>query len=76
VVLDLGLPGMSGWDVATVLTGLKKTAGIKVLVVSAHIERRKDPERAITEKVHGYLLKPIEPRQLLAEIHRLIGPPQ
>lgn len=75
VILDLGLPGMSGWDVATVLTGLQKTARTKVLVVTAHMERRKDPERSLIEQVHGYLLKPVEPRKVINEIERLIGPP-
>ena len=75
VILDLKLPGMSGWDIATVLTTLEQCANMKVLVVSAFKERRQDPERSIESKVHGYLLKPVEPRQLVEEIHRLIGPP-
>jgi DNA-binding response OmpR family regulator len=76
VILDLGLPGMSGWDVATVLTGLKKTARTKVLVVTAHMERRQDKERSLIEQVHGYLLKPVEPRVVIAEIEKLIGRPR
>lgn len=75
VVLDLKLPGMSGWDIATVLTSLQQTAAIKVLIVSAYKERRQDPERSIENKVHGYLLKPIEPGQLVEAISRLIGQP-
>jgi two-component system cell cycle response regulator DivK len=75
VVLDLKLPGMSGWDIATVLTGLHRTVHIKVLVVSAHKERRRDPDRTIEGKVHGYLLKPVEPGTLIDEVKRLIGAP-
>jgi CheY-like chemotaxis protein len=75
VILDLKLPGMSGWDIAEVLTTLEQCANIKVLVVSAFQERRQNPERAIDRKVHGYLLKPVEPRALIEEIYRLIGPP-
>lgn len=75
VVLDLGLPGMSGWDIATVITGLKKTQKTKVLIVSAHIERRKDPDRSLNSVVHGYLLKPVEPRRVVEEIRRLVGAP-
>jgi two-component system, cell cycle response regulator DivK len=75
VVLDLKLPGMSGWEIANVLTTLEQCANIKVLVVSAFKERRQDSERSIEHKVHGYLLKPIEPRELVEEIYRLIGPP-
>lgn len=75
VILDLKLPGMSGWDIAVVLTSLEQCAEMKVLVVSAYKERRQDPERSIEHRVHGYLLKPVEPREMVEEIHRLIGPP-
>jgi CheY-like chemotaxis protein len=75
VILDLKLPGMSGWDIAQIITSLEQCADIKVLVVSAFKERRQDPERSIETRVHGYLLKPVEPRELIQEINRLIGPP-
>jgi DNA-binding response OmpR family regulator len=73
VVLDLMLPGMSGWDVATVLRGMKRSQKLKLLVVSAHTERRKDPDRSLTPIVDGYLTKPIDPRALVEQVRELLG---
>ena len=73
VVLDLMLPGMSGWDIATVLRGMKRSQKLKLLVVSAHSERRKDPDRSLTPIVDGYLTKPIEPRTLVEQVRKLVG---
>jgi two-component system, chemotaxis family, sensor kinase CheA len=73
VVLDLMLPGMSGWDIATVLRGMKRLQKLKLLVVSAHTERRKDPDRSLMPIVDGYLTKPIEPRTLVEQVRKLIG---
>ena len=72
VVLDLMLPGMSGWDIATVLRGMKRLQKLKLLIVSAHTERRKDPDRSLTPIVDGYLTKPIEPRTLVEHVRKLL----
>ena len=70
ILLDIFMPGMSGWEVARALRakGYAKTA---IIMLSANIS---EAHRALTpERAHDdYLMKPIDLRQLLDKIRALL----
>src|SRR4051812_23915487 len=57
VLLDIGLPGMSGWDVMAELRDRGLIAELRVILFSAHIGPR-ECARAATEGALAYLTKP------------------
>ncbi len=75
ILLDIGLPGMNGWDVIQQLKGNRSTAGIPVHVVtgaetSSRISESKD--------IVGYLKKPVsmdEMNDAFGRIEKVIAQP-
>ena len=74
ILLDIGLPRISGWEVCAELKAGKATADIKILAITA-LAFEEDRQRAQEHHMDGYLAKPVEPRRVLEEVRRLIGPP-
>jgi two-component system phosphate regulon response regulator PhoB len=78
VVLDLMLPGLSGYDVLEELRANDATRGIAVLMLTA---RREEPDRirGLTLGADDYLTKPFSPQELVlrvgAILRRLNAPP-
>jgi signal transduction histidine kinase/ActR/RegA family two-component response regulator len=70
VILDIGLPGMDGWDVLRTLKSDPETASTPVVVVSVFPDRA----RGITLGASDYLVKPVARDELLASIRRVMGP--
>jgi CheY-like chemotaxis protein len=64
ILLDIGLPGLDGWEVARRLRGLTRAA----LVAVTGFGRDVDRERARQDGWDHFLLKPVEP----AELRRLL----
>jgi len=73
VVLDVSLPGMSGWEVCLRLKQNPATADVKVLMVTAHAFIG-EGDRAKECGADGLLTKPASPLLLRDEISNLIGP--
>ena len=72
VLLDIGLPGIDGWEVLSELRGDPATAELGVIIVTAHAQ----PEiAAAAEKrgADGFITKPFRPGQLRDEIQALIN---
>ncbi len=69
VLLDLIMPGMSGWDTIAALKQHPATAGLPVvaLTVLGGDEARRDQA-----PVSGWVTKPIEERELFAALHRAL----
>ena len=69
VVLDLGLPRMDGWEVASRMKSAPGTSGVPVLALSGHVtpEAR---QRAKTAGVDEFIAKPCLPTDLVAAIRR------
>ncbi len=68
VILDVNMPGMSGFDVMTALKADEATAQIPVLMLTALAD--------VENRVHGlglgaddYLSKPFNPRELVARVN-------
>ncbi len=60
IVLDIGLPDMSGWEVIETLNRIPETRGIPVHVISAG----DDPGRAARLGIAGHLSKPVSREQI------------
>lgn len=74
ILLDISLPGLDGWEVITELKSSNITASIPVIAVTAHAFAD-DRRRAEVLGFDGYLPKPVEPRRIISEVKRMIGPP-
>lgn len=73
VLMDVSIPVMDGWEATSVLKADPATASIPVIALTAHALAT---DRARAEEVgcDGYLAKPVEPRVVLAEVRRFLGP--
>lgn len=72
ILMDVGLPDMSGWDATRQLKADESTRHIPIVALTAHAlaEHR---EEAVAAGCDGYLAKPVEPREVLAEVRRWLG---
>jgi two-component system phosphate regulon response regulator PhoB len=71
IVLDLMLPGMSGYDVLHELRGDESTRDIAVLMLTA---RRDEPDRikGLTLGADDYLTKPFSPQELVLRVRNIL----
>jgi two-component system, OmpR family, phosphate regulon response regulator PhoB len=81
IVLDLMLPGMSGYDVLQQLRGNERTCDMAVLLLTA---RREEPDRirGLSLGADDYLTKPFSPQELVLRVGAILrrvrsggGPP-
>lgn len=70
VVLDIGMPCLTGFEVAEALRGQKATRDLPIIFVTA----RKDIDDKLTglDLANDYIVKPFEPLELLARINASI----
>ena len=71
VVLDLMLPGMSGYEVLERLRGNEETRGLAVLMLTA---RREEADRiqGLTLGADDYLTKPFSPQELVLRVGAIL----
>ena len=67
VVLDIGLPGISGYELARGLRALPATAGATMVAITGY-GRREDREQARAAGFDEYFVKPVDMDALLALI--------
>lgn len=72
IILDINLPGLSGFDVAKKIRETDEFKGIPIIMVSA-MDQEANVSRAASLGVAAYLPKPIHMDELLAEIKRALG---
>ncbi|MBU1866300.1 MAG: response regulator [Actinobacteria bacterium] len=65
IVLDIGLPGMHGWDVLAAVRSQPGGARIPVLILTAHANEE-DRFRAGTDGADAFMTKPFDPSDLVA----------
>lgn len=71
-VLDIGLPGMNGWDVLAELKGNPDTQHLEILVLSAATD---DEARRRAAALGAHILaKPFRPDELRKAVTLLTGP--
>jgi len=74
IVLDLELPGISGFEAARALRGDPETADIPLIAATGYSHLRQlDLAREVG--FDAVVVKPCDPDMLLAEIERLAGEP-
>jgi DNA-binding response OmpR family regulator len=72
ILLDVMMPGMTGWDIARHLKDDRATSAIPVVFLSA---RTQDEDRRRGEElgVVAYVNKPFDPADLVGTIRRVAG---
>ena len=70
IVMDLSLPSMDGWTAIAGLAATPETAGIPVVVLSAHTFPA-DEERARAAGAAAFLAKPCPPDELARHVRRV-----
>ncbi len=71
ILLDLNIPGKSGWQVMEFLKSKYGEGNIKVIVMTA----QSDSANKLVGKLQGverYLVKPIAPRDMIATIREVL----
>ena len=71
IVLDIGLPGMDGWEVLGHLRSDEETKNIKVLVLTAHAQPE-IAEQAAQGGADEFMTKPFRPTELRERIEKLL----
>ena len=74
VTLDIMMPRLDGWEAASRLRAQPRTAGVKVVLLSARAQEA-DLQRGDRIGVDAYLTKPFDPDELIATVRRLAGLP-
>ena len=67
ILMDAGLPGMTGWDAITELKADARTRDIPVLMLTGHV-LKESQERAAQAGADGFIPKPCLPDELSREI--------
>lgn len=74
ILLDISLPKMSGWELAERVQQDQSLRSCVLIALTAHAYSE-DRERARELGFQSYMPKPVEPRRVLEEVERFIGPP-
>lgn len=72
VVLDVDLPDINGFEVCRRLKTDPATASIFVLHLSGHYVSSDDRSEGLEGGADGYLVKPVAPRELVAQVKALL----
>lgn len=73
ILLDISLPRLSGWEIAERVLASDRLRGVVLIALTAHAYHE-DRDRARELGFQSYLAKPVEPRRVLDEVARFIGP--
>ena len=73
ILMDVAIPKINGWDATRQLKANPVTMGIPIIALTAHA-LASDREKAMSVGCDGYIAKPAEPRAVVAEVLRRVGP--
>jgi CheY-like chemotaxis protein len=68
ILLDIGLPGMDGWELARQLKSLSRPP---VLIAITGYGQQEDHRRSDEAGIHIHLVKPVEPASLIGLLKRV-----
>lgn len=71
ILMDLGLPGISGWEAARIIKSDPSTSGIPIIALSA-FAFAEDRTRALEAGCDDFEIKPILFKRLLLKIDQLL----
>ncbi|MEX1196249.1 MAG: response regulator [Pseudohongiellaceae bacterium] len=69
ILLDIQLPTMHGYDVATALRSINALAGTPIVAVTSYAMPG-DREKALSAGCDGYMEKPIDPENFVHQIEQ------
>ncbi len=72
VILDVKMPDLDGFEVCRRIKADPHTAAIPVLHMSASYILSEDKTRGLEEGADGYLIRPVEPPELIATVRALL----
>ena len=72
VILDVNMPDLDGFEVCRRIKADPATASIPVLHLSASYILSEDKTRGLEEGADGYLIRPVEPPELIATVRALL----
>ncbi len=75
VILDIAMPEMDGYQVCRQLKANPETQKIPVVMITA-LALEQDRKMAMDAGADGFILKPFDPRDVVAEIQRLTRDPR
>lgn len=70
-ILDIGLPGMSGYELARHLRDDPRTADVRLIALTGY-GREPDRVRALAADFQEHLVKPVHPERLLEAVRQLL----
>jgi two-component system cell cycle response regulator DivK len=74
ILMDISIPKIDGWEATQRLKADPATDAIPIIALTAHA-LEEDRQKAIQAGCDGYLAKPVEPRRVVQEVERFVGPP-
>ena len=72
ILLDLMLPGMSGWDVLMALKTNQKLKKIPVIIMTATVPEGEE-YKIRSMRAAGYLVKPFGVDELMRQVEQVLG---
>lgn len=73
ILLDMGLPGLSGWDVVRCLRTDHAFKHTPVVAITAHAMNG-DREKCLAAGCNDYMSKPVNIAQLVSSVERHLNP--
>ncbi|MGQ9889183.1 MAG: response regulator [Aggregatilineales bacterium] len=73
ILLDIGLPGMSGWEVLEAVKNNYPDAGFRVIVLTAFNDPANRLVGKLQERVVCYMTKPFSVSELAATVRQALG---
>ena len=73
ILMDISIPKIDGWEATRRLKAAEPTRAIPIIALTAHA-LEEDRQKAIQAGCDGYLAKPVEPRRVVQEVERFLGP--
>ena len=71
VLMDVTMPGTSGWNAVRVLKEDPETSGVPIIVVTG-LNQSWDRDATFASGAEQYLPKPVDPRKLLEEVRKFL----
>ena len=71
VILDIGMPGLDGFEVAREIKSSPATSALPIIFLTGHVDER-ELRRGYALGAVDYLLKPIEPAVLRAKVETFV----
>lgn len=73
ILMDISIPKLDGWEATQRLKANDATKNIPIIALTAHA-LEEDRQKATQVGCDGYLAKPVEPRRVVQEVEKFVGP--